>query len=65
MTVSTILAAKGRDVVTIEPSASLAAAAELLAKKRIGAIVILGAACQLDASGYLLFPHTLAPISPS
>jgi CBS domain-containing protein len=43
MTVSTILAAKGRDVVTIEPSASLAAAAELLAKKRIGAIVILGA----------------------
>ena len=43
MTVRTILAAKGRDVVTIEPSASLAAAAELLAKKRIGAIVILGA----------------------
>jgi CBS domain-containing protein len=43
MTVRTILAAKGRDVVTIEPSATLAAAAELLAKKRIGAIVILGA----------------------
>jgi CBS domain-containing protein len=43
MTVSTILAAKGRDVVTIEPSASIAAAAELLGKKRIGAIVILGA----------------------
>jgi CBS domain-containing protein len=37
MTVSTILAAKGRDVVTIEPSASIAAAAELLGKKRIGA----------------------------
>jgi CBS domain-containing protein len=35
MTVSTILAAKGRDVVTIEPSASIAAAAELLGKKRI------------------------------
>jgi CBS domain-containing protein len=42
MTVSTILAAKGHDVVTIEPNASIAAAAELLAKKRIGAIVILG-----------------------
>jgi len=43
VTVSTILAAKGRDVVTIEPSASLAAAARLLAEKRIGAVLILGA----------------------
>ena len=43
MTVSTILAAKGRDVVTIEPNASLAAAAKLLAEKRIGAVLILGA----------------------
>ena len=43
MTVATILAAKGRDVVTIEPSASLAAAATLLAEKRIGAVLILGA----------------------
>jgi CBS domain-containing protein len=43
MTVSIILAAKGCDVVTIEPSASLAAAARLLAAKRIGAVVILGA----------------------
>jgi len=43
MTVSIILAAKGRDVVAIEPSASLAAAAKLLAQKRIGAVVILGA----------------------
>ena len=42
MTVSAILAAKGRDVVSIEPSASLAAAAKLLAEKRIGAVVILG-----------------------
>ena len=42
MTVSTILAAKGHDVVTIEPSASLAAAAKLLAEKRIGAVLILG-----------------------
>ena len=43
MTVATILAAKGRDVMTIEPSASLAAAARLLAEKRIGAVLILGA----------------------
>jgi CBS domain-containing protein len=43
VTVATILAAKGRDVVTIEPSASLAAAATLLAEKRIGAVLILGA----------------------
>ena len=43
MTVATILATKSRDVVTIEPSASLAAAATLLAEKRIGAVLILGA----------------------
>jgi CBS domain-containing protein len=43
MTVSTILAGKGRDVVTIEPNASLAKAVELLAEKRIGAVVIVGA----------------------
>jgi CBS domain-containing protein len=43
MTVAAVLAAKGRDVVTIEPSASLAAAATLLAEKRIGAVLILGA----------------------
>jgi CBS domain-containing protein len=43
MTVAAILAAKGRNVVAIEPSASLAAAATLLAEKRIGAVLILGA----------------------
>jgi CBS domain-containing protein len=43
MTVGNILAAKGRDVVTVEPSASLAAAARVLAEKRIGAVLILGA----------------------
>ena len=43
MTVSIILAGKGRDVVTIEPNASLADAVRLLADKRIGAAVILGA----------------------
>ena len=43
MTVSTILGEKGREVVTIEPGASLAVAAQLLAEKRIGAVLILGA----------------------
>jgi CBS domain-containing protein len=43
MTVNIILADKGREVVTIEPSASLAAAVQLLAKQRIGAALVLGA----------------------
>jgi len=43
MTVKTILGEKGREIVTIEPSASLADAAKLLAEKRIGAVLILGA----------------------
>ena len=43
MTVSTILASKGREVVTIEPGATLASAAQLLAEKRIGAALVLGA----------------------
>jgi CBS domain-containing protein len=43
MTVRTILAAKGRDVITIDPGASLADAAKLLAEKRIGAVLVLGA----------------------
>ena len=43
MTVSIILAGKGREVVTIEPAATLAEAARLLAEKRIGAALILGA----------------------
>src|SRR5262245_20735997 len=42
MTVSIILAGKGRDVVTIGPNATLAAAVDLLAEKRIGAVVVLG-----------------------
>jgi CBS domain-containing protein len=42
-TVSAILAGKGREVVSIEPNASLAAAVALLAEKRIGAALILGA----------------------
>jgi CBS domain-containing protein len=43
MTVSIILAGKGREVVTIEPNANLADAVALLAEKRIGALLILGA----------------------
>ena len=43
MTVDTILAAKGGDVTTIEPTATLAAAAALLAERKIGAAVVLGA----------------------
>jgi CBS domain-containing protein len=43
MTVSIILADKGREVVTIDPTASLAEAVRLLAEKRIGAALILGA----------------------
>lgn len=43
MTVKAILAAKGRDVLTIEPAATLHVAAERLAERRIGALVVLGA----------------------
>jgi CBS domain-containing protein len=42
MIVRSILAAKGGDVITIEPTATLAAAAQLLSARRIGAVVILG-----------------------
>jgi CBS domain-containing protein len=43
MTVKAILASKGDSVVTIEPTASLAAAVKVLADRRIGALVIFGA----------------------
>jgi CBS domain-containing protein len=43
MTVKTILSGKGTNVVTIEPNADLAAAVMLLAEKRIGALVVIGA----------------------
>jgi len=43
MTVSIILAAKGREVVTIEPGATLKSAVALLAERRIGAVPVLGA----------------------
>jgi len=43
MTVRTILAGKGREVVTIEPAATLNAAVRLLSENRIGALLVLGA----------------------
>lgn len=43
MTVSIILARKGREVVTIELGATLGETVQLLAEKRIGAALILGA----------------------
>jgi CBS domain-containing protein len=47
MNVKSILAAKGGDIVGIEPNADLAAAAQLLSKHRIGAVVIRGAGGRL------------------
>lgn len=41
MTVKSILDAKGRDVVTITPGATLAEAAVLLGGRRIGAVVVV------------------------
>ena len=43
MIVKNILLGKRGNVVTIEPTADLAAAVKLLAERRIGAVVILGA----------------------
>lgn len=42
MTVKAILDAKGANVVTIEPTADIAAAARLLAQHRIGAVLVHG-----------------------
>lgn len=43
MIVKSIIDAKGGNVVTIEPAATLDVAAKLLAERRIGAVVVLGA----------------------
>ena len=45
MIVKNILASKRGDVVTIEPTVDLAAAAKLLTERHIGAVVVLGARC--------------------
>ncbi|MCF8477461.1 MAG: CBS domain-containing protein [Pseudolabrys sp.] len=47
MNVKTILAAKGGDIFSIEPTADLAAAAKLLSTHRIGVVVIRGAGGRL------------------
>jgi CBS domain-containing protein len=47
MSLKTILAAKGDNVICIESTADLAAAAKLLSKHRIGALVVLDAAGRL------------------
>jgi CBS domain-containing protein len=43
MTVKDILSAKGTEVLTIEPTATLATAVQMLAQRRIGALVVTGA----------------------
>jgi CBS domain-containing protein len=43
MTVKAMLARKGSDVVTIEPTATVAAATRVLSDRRIGALVVTGA----------------------
>ena len=48
MIVKTILAAKGGEVVSIEPTADLVAAAKLLTTRRIGVLVVV------DAGGHLV-----------
>ena len=42
MTVKTILAIKGSNVLSIEPTATLEAAVAMLAKHRVGALLVLG-----------------------
>ena len=42
MTVSVILAAKGREVISVEPNATLTSVVALLAERRIGAALVLG-----------------------
>jgi CBS domain-containing protein len=42
MTVKAILSMKGSDVHTIEPTANLGAAAQLLAERKVGALVVTG-----------------------
>ena len=47
MSLKTILAAKGDNIICIEPTADLAAAAKLLSTHRIGALVVLDAGGRL------------------
>lgn len=47
MTVKDILSQKGTSVLTIEPTATLAAAINVMATRRIGALVVTGADCRI------------------
>jgi CBS domain-containing protein len=47
MSLKTILAAKGGDIICIKPTANLAAAAKLLSRHRIGVLVVLDAGGRL------------------
>ena len=47
MSLNAILAAKGRNIICVEPTADLATAAKLLSKHRIGALVVLDAGGRL------------------
>ncbi len=44
MTVKAILSRKGNDVITIEPTVTLSAAVNILAERRIGALVVVASA---------------------
>jgi len=48
MTVKAIVCRKGTDVITIDPTVSLANAAKTLSKRGIGALIITGADRQVD-----------------
>ena len=51
MSLRAILAAKGDEVVSIDSSADLSAAAKLLTKRHIGALVVLDAGERLSGIG--------------
>ncbi len=48
MTVSHILQAKGRDVITAAPTAKVSDVARILSERRIGAVVITGAGGRIE-----------------
>lgn len=48
MTVSHILQAKGRDVITAAPTAKVSEVARILSERRIGAVVITGAGGRIE-----------------
>jgi CBS domain-containing protein len=47
MTVATVLRQKGSSVISVQPEDSVAAAAEIITRRRIGAVVVLDAAGRL------------------